>query len=44
MSNYNKRIQSYKKFSAYDSNKIEELITIKKSLNEKHNKNKDKSA
>ena len=43
MSGYQKRIQSYKKFSVYDNKKIEELVKIKQNLNEKHNKNKDKS-
>ena len=43
MSNYTKRIQSYKKFSVFDNKKIEELVNLKQTLSHKHNQGKEKS-
>ena len=43
MSNYTKRIQSYKKFSNFDNKKIEELVNLKQTLSSKHDKDKEKS-
>jgi hypothetical protein len=43
MSNYDKKINTYKKFSDYDHNKIKKLVSIKQTLEDKHNKSKDKS-
>ena len=40
ISNYTKRIQSYKKFETFDTKKIKELEGRKQSLNEKYRKDK----